>query len=126
MTVDWLARGQLGFSPGVILVYREAIIGLRDSLDSDGDLVPGAGVLLPWLRPIYPRQSPRAPRIAGLAAIFDQLDHALVQAQPVQPDALPLALSVIDRLVPAAAVRHWAIRAAQLAPDAEETVTAQV
>jgi len=124
VTVDWLSRGQVGFSPGVMLVYREAIVGLRDSLELAGDLVPDAGALLPWLRPIYPRQAAGESRASGLAAVFTQIEQALVQAQEAQPDALPLALSVINRLVPAAAVCHWASLVAQFAPDTVEMVTA--
>src|SRR6266545_1032110 len=30
VTAEWLAHGQASFSPGVMLVYREAIVGLRD------------------------------------------------------------------------------------------------
>lgn len=40
VTAEWLTRGQVSFSPGVMLVYREAIVGLRDGLELAGDPVP--------------------------------------------------------------------------------------
>ena len=126
-TAEWLTRGQASFSPGVMLVYREAIVGLRDGLELAGDEVPDAGALGPWLRPIYPRQATTASRASGMVAALQaaQQARALAQAQPPRPDALPIELSLLDRLAPAAAARVFARSAAQLAPDTLETATAQ-
>lgn len=127
VTAEWLTRGQVSFSPGVMLVYREAIVGLRDGLELAGDPLPDAGALGPWLRPIYPRQAAAVSRTSGMVAALHQAQQALAlaQAQPPRPDALPMELSLMGRLVPAAAVRYWARAAWRLAPDAVETVTAQ-
>jgi len=124
-TAEWLAHGQASFSPGVMLVYREAIVGLRDGLELAGDVIPDAGALGPWLRPIYPRQASAASRVSGLLAALRTAQQALALAQPPRPDALPIELSLLDRLAPAAAARVFARSAAQLAPDTLETATAQ-
>lgn len=125
-TAEWLTRGQASFSPGVMLVYREAIVGLRDGMELAGDMVPDAGALRPWLRPIYPRQAIAASRASGMVAALRTAQQARAQAQtqPPRQDALPIELSLLDRLAPAAAARFWARAAAQLAPGALETATA--
>jgi hypothetical protein len=127
VTAEWLAHGQASFSPGVMLVYREAIVGLRDGLELAGDVIPDAGALGPWLHPIYPRQASAASRVSGLLAALRtaQQARALALAQPPRPDALPIELSLLDRLAPVAATRFWASAAAQLAPNTLETATAQ-